>query len=72
MDMSYKMDDSSGSIGRRYARADELGVPYGVTIDFETVRERTVTLRERDSTKQIRANVRYKDHILRSAFHRML
>jgi glycyl-tRNA synthetase len=42
--------DKSGSVGRRYARADELGVPYCVTIDFED----GVTIRDRDSTKQVR------------------
>ncbi len=46
--------DHSGSIGRRYARQDEIGTPYCITIDFETKEEGTVTIRERDSTKQIR------------------
>ncbi|KAG1217963.1 hypothetical protein G6F68_021666 [Rhizopus microsporus] len=45
---------SLASIGRRYARNDELGIPYAITIDFDTVEDNTVTLRERDSTKQIR------------------
>lgn len=49
------MDDSSQSIGRRYARNDELGTPFAITVDFQTVKDNTVTLRERDSTKQIRA-----------------
>ncbi|KAI8429503.1 hypothetical protein MSG28_000138 [Choristoneura fumiferana] len=54
-DVSHKVDDSSGSIGRRYARTDELGVPYAVTVDFDTVKEpHTVTLRERDSMGQVR------------------
>jgi hypothetical protein len=38
------------SVGRRYARADEVGVPFGITIDFETLRNNDVTLRDRDST----------------------
>ncbi len=46
--------DKSGSIGRRYARADEMGVPLCITVDFETLEDHTVTLRDRDSTKQIR------------------
>ena len=53
--ISNKVDDSSQSIGRRYARNDELGTPFGITIDFETPKDNTITLRERDSTKQIRA-----------------
>lgn len=53
-DLECKVDTSSVAIGRKYARADELGIPFNVTIDFETVETRTVTLRERDSTAQIR------------------
>lgn len=61
MDISHKIDDSGGSIGRRYARTDEIGIPFGVTIDFDTVHKQpcTVTLRERNSMKQIRMPVRY-------------
>ncbi|CAG9575430.1 unnamed protein product [Danaus chrysippus] len=55
VDVSHKVDDSSGSIGRRYARTDELGVPYAITVDFDTMKEpHTVTLRERDSMGQVR------------------
>lgn len=55
VDVSHKVDDSSGSIGRRYARTDELGVPYAVTVDFDTTKEpHSVTLRERDSMGQVR------------------
>ena len=57
MGVSNKVDDSSSSIGRRYARNDELGVPFGITVDFQTVNDQTVTLRERDSTKQIREKI---------------
>ncbi|MFQ5974731.1 MAG: glycine--tRNA ligase [Candidatus Hydrothermarchaeales archaeon] len=46
--------DESDSIGRRYARVDEIGVPYAVTVDFDTLKDGTVTLRERDSTAQVR------------------
>jgi len=46
--------DDTGSIGRRYARADELGVPLAITIDHETLSNNTVTIRDRDSWKQIR------------------
>ncbi|SCU89995.1 LAME_0E06568g1_1 [Lachancea meyersii CBS 8951] len=53
----FKIDDSGVSIGKRYARNDELGTPFGVTIDFDSVKDNTVTLRERDSTKQVRGSV---------------
>lgn len=42
------IDASSASIGRRYARVDELGTPLGVTVDFDTLKDGSVTLRERD------------------------
>lgn len=50
------MDDSA-SIGRRYRRQDEIGTPYGVTIDYDSLNDNTVTLRDRDSMKQIRIKV---------------
>jgi len=53
----FKVDDSGASIGKRYARNDELGTPFGVTIDFESVKDGSVTLRERDSTKQVRGDI---------------
>ncbi|CAC5391735.1 GARS [Mytilus coruscus] len=57
-DISHKVDDSSGSIGRRYARTDQISIPYGITIDFDSLKSPyTATLRERDSTKQVRAPV---------------
>jgi len=46
--------DEAGSIGRRYRRQDEAGTPYGITIDSDTLKDGTVTLRERDSMEQIR------------------
>ncbi|KAG8443517.1 hypothetical protein GDO86_012062 [Hymenochirus boettgeri] len=57
--VSHKVDDSSGSIGRRYARTDEIGVAFGITIDFDTVNRtpHTATLRDRDSMRQIRAEI---------------
>lgn len=55
-DVSHKVDDSSGSIGRRYVRTDEIAIPFAVTIDFDTLKEpHSVTLRDRDSMEQIRA-----------------
>jgi glycyl-tRNA synthetase len=53
-DLSVRVDKSTASLGRRYSRADEVGVPFAVTVDFQTLVDGTVTLRERDSTAQIR------------------
>jgi glycyl-tRNA synthetase len=49
--------DQTGAIGRRYRRQDEAGTPFGVTIDFETLENGTVTLRERDSMQQERLDL---------------
>jgi glycyl-tRNA synthetase len=49
--------DKSGSIGRRYARADEIGIPYCITVDFDSQKDKSVTIRDRDSTKQIRVKI---------------
>lgn len=47
--------DQSGAIGRRYRRIDEVGVPFGVTVDFETIEgDGSITLRDRDTTEQVR------------------
>jgi glycyl-tRNA synthetase len=50
------MDSSSASIGKRYARNDELGTPLAVTVDFYTLKDGSVTLRERDTTNQVRGS----------------
>jgi len=52
--ISYRLDDTGASIGKRYSRADEIGIPFGITIDFQTEQDKSVTLRERDSTTQVR------------------
>lgn len=63
--------DESGAIGRRYRRQDEIGTPFGLTVDFETLGEKdpalrdTVTLRDRDSMKQERVNIQDLPMILR-------
>ena len=49
--------DESGSIGKRYRRQDEIGTPYCVTIDFDTLDNNTVTVRDRDTMEQIRLNI---------------
>ncbi|KAJ5080979.1 hypothetical protein N7456_013689 [Penicillium angulare] len=61
--VSNRVDDSSASIGKRYARNDELGTPFGITVDFQSVQDNTFTLRDRDSTKQVRAT---EDEILQA------
>mmetsp|Transcript_14981 Transcript_14981/g.21200 ORF Transcript_14981/g.21200 Transcript_14981/m.21200 type:complete len:709 (+) Transcript_14981:111-2237(+) len=53
-DMATRVDKSTAALGRRYARVDEIGVPFAVTVDFESLVDGTVTLRERDSMQQIR------------------
>jgi len=50
--------DDSGSIGRRYARMDEIGTPYCITVDYQTLEDGTVTIRERDSQEQVRVKVK--------------
>jgi glycyl-tRNA synthetase len=46
--------DEGGSIGKRYRRQDEIGTPYGVTVDHQTLEDRTVTVRDRDTLEQER------------------
>ena len=64
--------DESGAIGRRYRRQDEIGTPFGVTVDFETLGEKgrqlqnTVTVRERDSMKQERVQISELNELLES------
>jgi len=56
--------DKSGSIGRRYARADEIGIPYCITFDFESIDDKSVTIRDRDTTKQKRVKISRLQKIL--------
>ncbi|MFB6112604.1 MAG: glycine--tRNA ligase [Halodesulfurarchaeum sp.] len=58
--------DDSGAIGRRYRRQDEIGTPFCVTVDYETLEDDTVTIRERDSTRQVRVEVADLESILGS------
>eukprot|EP01087_Luapelamoeba_hula_P024838 TRINITY_DN959_c0_g1_i1.p1 TRINITY_DN959_c0_g1~~TRINITY_DN959_c0_g1_i1.p1 ORF type:complete len:692 (-),score=114.27 TRINITY_DN959_c0_g1_i1:51-1970(-) len=55
--LTHKVDTTGQTIGKRYARTDEIGVPFGITIDSTTVEDRTVTLRERDTMSQIRVPI---------------
>ena len=49
--------DDNGNIGKRYRRQDEIGTPYCVVIDFETLENNTVTIRDRDTTEQKRLKI---------------
>jgi glycyl-tRNA synthetase len=49
--------DESGAIGRRYRRQDEIGTPYCVTVDFDTIEDNAVTIRDRDTMKQERVSI---------------
>jgi glycyl-tRNA synthetase len=60
--------DEAGSIGRRYARADEAGIPLGITVDYDTITDETVTIRDRDSWKQVRAKIDLLPALLHSYF----
>jgi len=53
-DITY---DDAGSVGKRYARMDEIGVPYCITVDHQTLEDETVTLRDRDTTEQKRIKI---------------
>eukprot|EP00463_Aulacantha_scolymantha_P003588 TRINITY_DN4462_c0_g1_i1.p1 TRINITY_DN4462_c0_g1~~TRINITY_DN4462_c0_g1_i1.p1 ORF type:complete len:123 (-),score=20.46 TRINITY_DN4462_c0_g1_i1:117-485(-) len=57
LNLSSKVDTSGASIGRKYARADEIGIPYALTIDFNTLQDNMVTVRDRDTTQQIRVHL---------------
>ncbi len=49
--------DDDGSIGKRYVRADEMGIPYVVTVDYQSLEDRTVTIRFRDTREQVRVHI---------------
>jgi glycyl-tRNA synthetase len=61
--------DASGSIGRRYRRQDEVGTNYGITVDFDSLKKKDVTLRDRDSMAQVRVKIKdLKDVLLKLKF----
>ncbi|HHQ44507.1 MAG TPA: glycine--tRNA ligase [Candidatus Altiarchaeales archaeon] len=53
----YSLFDKAGSIGKRYARADEIGIPYCITVDYETMKDDTVTVRKRSDMMQERVGI---------------
>lgn len=56
--ISSRVDDGNQSIGKRYARTDELGIPFAITIDKDSLTDESVTLREIESMKQIRLPIK--------------
>jgi glycyl-tRNA synthetase len=60
--------DDAGSIGRRYARADEAGIPLGITVDYDTLKDETVTVRDRDTWNQVRAPISELPELLHRYF----
>jgi glycyl-tRNA synthetase len=60
--------DEAGSIGRRYARADEAGIPLGITVDYDTLTDGTVTVRDRDSWRQVRSHIKDLPELLQKYF----
>ncbi len=60
--------DETGSIGRRYARADEAGVQLGITIDYDSLKDETVTIRDRDSWQQVRTPIKKLPELLQDYF----
>lgn len=56
-EITNKIDETSASIGKRYSRNDEIGVPFGITVDFDTINDQRITLRERDTTEQVRGSI---------------
>ena len=57
--------DTAGSVGKRYARSDEIGIPFCVTFDFDSLKDKQVTIRSRDTTKQIRVKIKELKGVLR-------
>ena len=49
--------DESGSVGRRYSRNDEIATPMCITVDEDSLKDKSVTIRDRDSTKQVRVKI---------------
>ena len=66
--ISHKVYDHGG-IGRRYSRTDEIGIPYGIIINFDTIKTNTATLRERNTTKQVRLEVKTRVSLSFSCTH---
>jgi len=62
--------DDSGTIGRRYRRNDEIGTPYSITVDYDTLEDGTVTIRDRDSMRQIRSPIKGIENVIFGLIYR--
>ena len=60
--------DEAGSIGKRYRRQDEVGTPYCITVDFDTLEDNTVKIRDRDTMEQIRININEIENWMKDKF----
>jgi glycyl-tRNA synthetase len=60
--------DETGSIGKRYRRQDEIGTPFCITFDFDSLEDNSVTIRERDSMMQVRLKIDELDGFFESKF----
>lgn len=69
-DLSKKFNidfDETGSIGKRYRRQDEIGTPYCITIDFDTLEDGAVTIRNRDTMEQKRIKISELENYIQSS-----
>lgn len=53
--MTFSEEKTGANLITRYSRNDELGTPFGITVDFQSTKDGSITLRDRDTTKQVRA-----------------
>ena len=60
--------DEAGSIGKRYRRQDEIGTPYCITVDFDTLEDNAVTIRDRDTMEQVRVEIDKLDEFFKDKF----
>ncbi len=60
--------DETGSIGKRYRRQDEIGTPYCITVDFDTLEDNAVTIRDRDTMEQVRVEIDKLDEFFKDKF----
>ncbi len=60
--------DETGSIGKRYRRQDEIGTPYCITFDFDSLEDKSVTIRDRDSMQQVRVKIEELDNYFEGKF----
>ncbi len=57
--------DDRGNVGKRYFSQDEIGTPYGITVDFQTLEDNTVTIRDRDTMEQQRIKIDELENFLK-------